>query len=120
MTLEDADIGNEAMIHLIIDRNLAPPVPESKPLEIFVKTLTGKTIPVTVQSSQTIANLKQILYDKLSVKPETQKIVFKGQVLQDHQTINACELSNEAMVHLLIQNNVPAPIVEPQPQPNIS
>jgi ubiquitin len=94
-TLDDYDVGDDATLHLVLRLRGG--------MQLFVKTLAGKTVSIEVEEGESIEDVKAKIAEKEGIPPEQQRLIFGGQQLQDSKTLDDYDVGDDSTLHLVLR-----------------
>ena len=99
--------------HVAIDIKPIMKVPTTKvpttkitivqPININIKTATGKLFVININPHETILYLKKQIYICQDVSLDSQRLIFEGKQLDDHKRINEYNIKNNSMLHIILR-----------------
>jgi ubiquitin C len=106
-TLADYKVQNKSIINLLFkhpsDVQISPDIQTSSSIQVLIKTLTGKVIELTVETSDLVENLRNKIKNKEGIPPSQQRLIFGGNQLEDGKTLAEYNVENGSTIHLVLR-----------------
>ena len=100
---KNLDLGNLLVSSGIKNGDLIELKPRNNAFEVTIRTLTGKNIPLFLDSLDTVHNMQILVYLLEKIPPDQQRLIFEGKQLEPNKTLADCNIKKESVVHLVLR-----------------
>jgi ubiquitin len=102
MAVEPEPVVEEVANEILAPSSILVTAPASD-VQLFVKTLTGKTVTVSLDLDLTVMELKYAIQDREGIPPDQQRLISAGKQLQDNLTLREQGLTKESTIHMVLR-----------------
>ena len=72
-------------------------------MQVFVRTLAGRSTTLDVESTDTVKSLKEKLYLKEGISAGDQRLVFGGKELDETRSLSDYNIRKESTLYMLLR-----------------
>ena len=71
-------------------------------MQIFIKTITGRTIDLDVDPSDTVLHIKQNILDRAGIPLDQLRLIFKGNSLENNRPLSDYNIKKKSVIHIVL------------------
>lgn len=71
-------------------------------MQIFIKTITGRTVVLDADPSDIVRRIKEKLLEKDGIPIDSQRLIFSGKHLENDHPLSDYGIQTESTLHLVL------------------
>ena len=88
---------------ILLKDKLAKLASRTEEFPVYVKTLTGKEVSISVSPFDSLERVKYKIQDIEGIPPDQQRLIFQGNQLEDYELVYECDIVQESLIHLVLR-----------------